>query len=175
MRTKKTQGTISTDLPVVTIDHDKEPAKSMPTFHFDAKAKINHVNIRKEGPENEKALAVDVKFQGRIDASICHFFDEKLRDFLFTDEVIARPMSMEPIAFRTQIEHCDLELLKKKFFDVTLKRFKIEPVDGGLVDLSFVATFNPSETEVAIIAEYVLDEVRVVAKPQPTLDLTIEK
>ncbi len=38
------------------------------------------------------------------------------------------------------------------------------------MELTFTASFQPLRDEVAIIAEYVTDEVRVVARPQPQLD-----
>ncbi len=142
----------------------------MNEFLFDGMAEIKHLNIRKEGPEEEKVLAVDVKFCGRTDAALCDFFDQELRDFLFTDEVIARPMRMEPIGFTNEIENCDLQLLDKYFTGVRLRKFKIVPKDGGEMELTFTASFQPLRDEVAIIAEYVTDEVRVVARPQPQLD-----
>jgi hypothetical protein len=142
----------------------------MNEFLFDGLAEIKHLNIRKEGPEDDKALAVDVKFCGRTDAALCAFFDPQLRDFLFTDEVIARPMMVEPIGFTNEIENCDLHLLEKTFTGVKLRKFKIVPKDGGQIELTFTASFMPLRDEVAILAEYVTDEIHVNARPQPQLD-----
>src|SRR5574343_1197014 len=138
----------------------------MNEFLFEGLAEIKHLNIRKEGPEEDKTLTVDIKFCGHTDAALCDFFDQQLREFLFTDEVIARPMQMEPIAFVNEIENCDLDLLDKRFTGVRLRKFKIAPKDGGLIELNFTASFQPMRDEVAIIAEYVTDEVLVVARPQ---------
>ena len=142
----------------------------MTEFLFSGYATINHLNIRKEGPEEEKELAVDVKFVGRTDASLCDFFDERLRDFLFQDETIARPMRMEPIGFTNEIERCDLELLDQRFTGVKLRKFKIVPKDGGEIELTFTASFQPLRDEVAVIAEFVTEAVQVIARPQPSLD-----
>ena len=142
----------------------------MNEFLFDGLAEIKHLNIRKEGPEDDKALAVDVKFCGRTDAALCDFFDPMLRDFLFTDEVIARPMMVEPIGFTNEIEACDLHLLEKTFTGVKLRKFKIVPKDDGQIELTFTVSFMPLRDEVAILAEYVTDEIHVTARPQPQLD-----
>lgn len=142
----------------------------MTEFLFDGYATINHLNIRKEGPEDCRELAVDVKFVGRTNASLCDFFDEQLRDFLFAEGDIARPMRMEPIGFTNEIEHCDLDLLDQRFTGVKLRKFKIVPKDGGDIELTFTASFMPMRDEVAVMAEMVTELVKVSARPQPQLD-----
>ncbi len=142
----------------------------MTEFQFDGEADIKHLNVRKEGPEDEKALAIDIKFEGKTDAALCDYFDAQLRDFLFTDGVIARPQMMEPVGFVNQIENCELTLLDQTFYGVKLHKFKVQPVDGGLIRLTFAASFKPTKNEVAILAEYVSEAVHVTCRPQPGLD-----
>lgn len=142
----------------------------MTEFQFDGDATIKHLNVRKEGPEDDKALAIDIKFEGKTDATLCDYFDPLLRDFLFTDGVIARPQMMEAVGFVNQIENCELTLLEQTFFGVKLHKFKVRPVDGGLIELTFAASFKPSKNEVAVIAEYVCEAVHVTCRPQPGLD-----
>lgn len=142
----------------------------MTEFEFTGAAKIKHLNIRKEGPEDDKALAIDIKFEGKTDAALCDFFDPQLRDFLFTDGVIARPQMMEPVGFINYLENCELELCGLHFYGAKLQKFKVRPIDGGLIELTFAASFKPSKNEVAIIAEFVAEEVEITCRPQPGLD-----
>ena len=142
----------------------------MTEFKFSGLADIKHMNVRKEGPVEEKTLAIDIKFEGKTDADLCDFFDPKLREFLFQDEVIARPQMMEPVGFINFLEHCELTILDQLFTDVKLHKFKLRPVDGGQIELTFSASFNPTKNEVAILAEYVSESVPVTCKPQPALD-----
>lgn len=51
----------------------------MDKFNYHGSAEIRHLNIRKEGPDDEKILAVDVKFQCTAPSTMFDFFDEGLR------------------------------------------------------------------------------------------------
>lgn len=147
----------------------------MSQFKFDGRAEIRNINIRKEGPEDDKVLAVDVKFLGRMDSTVLQSFDDRIKDFLFTDGVIVRNIMLRPIGFQNQIKNCELELLGKRIVGVKLHKFEVSPCDGGDVYLSFTATFDPTKDEVALISEFVLEEVKLIAKPQPGLDLVVDK
>lgn len=142
----------------------------MTEFIYKGLAQLRHLNVRKEGPEDDKTLVVDVKFRGRIDATLCSYFDEKLHDFLFTDGTIVRSPMMDAIGFSNSIEHCELEALEQRFYGVSLHKFKVRPIDGGQIELDFTATFMPDNSEVAVLAEYVLEEIRIEARPEPALN-----
>lgn len=54
----------------------EQAPSSLPSFAFSGLATILHLNIRKEGPDDEKVLAVDVKMQGTVNGDrACAFFD----------------------------------------------------------------------------------------------------
>lgn len=145
----------------------------MQTFQFAGPALIERLNIRKERKIAERILSVDVRFTGYThDASLCDFFDPMLRGFLFIDEVIARApaIKMRPIGFGIEVEHCDLDLLGRLFHDVRLRQFRVAGMDGGNIEIQFVASFAPSKDEIAVIAEYVKEEVPIQVRPQPQLD-----
>lgn len=55
----------------------------MNKFTFDGLANIQHLNTRKQGPEDDKELAVDIKLTTRTSMEVCDFFDEQLAEFLF--------------------------------------------------------------------------------------------
>lgn len=143
---------------------------AVPSFRFEGHAELQSLNIRKRGNDDEKVLVVDARFSGRAHADLCDYFDPLLRSFLFLDGVIARPRAMDPIGFCNVIEHCELRLLQRLFTDVQLRRFRIEPHDGGQIQLSFTATFRPSKDEVAVLAEFMDEDVHLVVQPEPELD-----
>ncbi len=78
-----------------------------PPFHVSGLAGIKHLNVRKEGPDDEKILAVDVKLEFKgVDRRLCAFFDEALEAFLWrgnTDALIARNVYMHPVAYANEI------------------------------------------------------------------------
>lgn len=143
---------------------------AVPSFRFEGHAELQSLNIRKRGNDDEKVLVVDARFSGRAHADLCDYFDPLLRSFLFLDGVIARPRAMDPIGFCNVIEHCELRLPQRLFTDVQLRHFRIEPHDGGQIQLSFTATFRPSKDEVAVLAEFMDEDVHLVVQPEPELD-----
>jgi hypothetical protein len=145
-------------------------SKDLPTFAFSGRATIQHLNIRKEGPDDEKILAVDVKLSGKADGlRLCPFFDAGLFDFLFDEAGIARNVMLEPIGFSNVIEGAELQIAGIDFDGAKLSKFKVSPKDGGVVVLTFSAAISPEGSDVAIISEYVADDVDVVARMAPGL------
>ncbi len=144
----------------------------VPKFSFRGLATIRHLNVRKEGQEGEKALAVDVKFEGVAVGELCHYFDERLHHLFFdvsASGAIARGAFLEPVGFRNELEDCLLTVEGIEFHGVKLKGFKLLPVDGGMVTLTFTASFQPTANEVAVLARKVADEVSVIAEQRPGL------
>ncbi len=145
---------------------------TLPRFKFAGYATIRHLNVRKEGQEGEKALAVDVKFEGVAVGELCHYFDERLHHLFFdvsASGAIARGAFLEPVGFRNELEDCLLTVEGIEFHGVKLKGFKLLPVDGGMVTLTFTASFQPTANEVAVLARKVADEVSVIAEQRPGL------
>lgn len=149
---------------------DQAP-NSLPSFAFSGLATILHLNIRKEGPDDEKVLAVDVKMQGTVYGDrACAYFDAGLYDFLFDESGIIRNPMLEPIGFANVIENVDMTIAGIDFASVKLQKFKLQAKkDGGQVMLTFSAAISPNGGDVAIISEYVADEVDVTARMAPGL------
>lgn len=130
----------------------------MEKFKFDASATLMHINTRKEGNEDDKALALDLKFTSRMQASTANFFGDNLASFLFLEDGTPRYKSMEDIGFKFELNNYCLNLHEQDYFGVTVKKFKLQAVNGGLVDLTFSVSFNPTSPIVALLAEF-LDEL----------------
>ncbi len=150
--------------------NSQEPSHSLPTFRFEGKAAVQHLNIRKEGPDDGKELAVDIKLSGKCDGrAMCAYFDPGLFDFLFDEAGIVRNEQIEPVGFATQLGDCTLQIEMTQFDGVRLSKFKIAPFDSGVVVLTFSAAVTPSKADVAALAGCVAEEVLVSARMQPGL------
>ena len=77
--------------------------QSRPPFKISGVATIKHLNVRKEGPEEEKILAVDVKLEfSKVDRRLCAYFDDALEAFLWrgdTNALIVRNGFLSPVAY----------------------------------------------------------------------------
>ena len=140
----------------------------MSKFRFKGMAQIAHLNTRKEGPDDEKELAVDVKLQLRADHGICQFFDEQLVEFLwFSDAAGAvRNPLMSPIGYDTELRDYRVDCAGTSHHGAKVKKFVITPRDGRLVQLSLQVSFKPTSNEVGVLAEYLQDEFEIVIEPE---------
>lgn len=141
----------------------------MKKFTFDALATVRHINPRKEGPEDDKNLALDIKLNGIVTDAIWDYFHEQIRNVLYTDAGAVKNIMMDSIAFSHSVKNCTLKMLGHTFHGAEIKNFKVRPKDGHLAELTFSATIEPSGTDIAMIAEYLQEEVPVVIEPQPDL------
>lgn len=138
----------------------------MNKFKFKGGVEIPHLNTRKEGQEEDKVLAADVKMTAILGRDILDFFEPALGDCLFIDGGIVRNVMMGPIQFHNQLEHYRLETFGSTFFGVTVKKFIIEPKDTNQIILTFQVSFKPSGDEIARLAEYLQDVVQIQLEPE---------
>jgi len=133
-----------------------------------ASATIKHINVRKEGPEDEKMTAFDLKLSGRVPAQLVDQLmcpDEESGRALaaFWDEDgIKRHMSLEGVGFYRRIEHAETEICGITLKDCTVKSFSFVIKDGFQADLTWSVSSKdwPSNT-LAILAEQLHEAVQV--------------
>lgn len=142
----------------------------MSKFEYKGKAEIKHLNVRKEGPDEEKSLAVDVKLQCITSADMFNFFHEGMRDVLFTDIGAVKNVFLDGLKFSNKIRNCELIILGQRYLGVGLSKFVLSPKDTNQAVLTFSVSISPSGDEVAQLAEYVMDEVDIEVIPSPELD-----
>lgn len=143
-------------------------------FKLYGTAEVLHLNARKEGPDDDKQLAVDVKLRAVTDRQAIHFFDDQLAGVLYTDIGAVRNPLIGPIPMKNEIEDYRMEVAGSVHYGVRLKKFSIEVIDDNRVAICFQASFKPSGDEVATMAEYLHDEIDVVIEPANNeLDLRI--
>ena len=159
----------------------KDPAAILATlkqtqpFAVSGMATIKHLNVRKEGPDDEKILALDVKLEIKgIDRRLCAYFDadDALESFLWrgnTDALIVRNGFLQPVQYANCISDADVTLGVEQFRSCEVKKFAIEPRDGGVLTLICTVSLFPIPTEISDIAKRLQDEVRIDIKGPPDL------
>lgn len=152
---------------------DEQQTPKRPRFRLDGVATIKHLNVRKEGPEDEKILAVDIKLEfSKIDRSICDYFDEALSAFLWRHEtsgLIARNLFLNPVSYMNEISSASVSIEGHLFYGCEVKKFSISPRDGGLIDLVCSVSIYPNSSDVADLAKRVQDGASVQIEGPPDL------
>lgn len=142
-------------------------------FSYTGDVTISHINARKEGPDDDKVLAVDLKLALVTSSSIFALFDEKLQVFLFTDIGAVRNTMIGAIPFGFELEDYRLEAVGGTFFGVRVKKFTVAPKDNFQAEVSFQVSFKPSGDEVARMAEFLQEDMEISLQPtNEELDLS---
>jgi len=150
-----------------------EQATNQPPFKVAGMATIKHLNVRKEGPDDEKILAVDVKLEiKQLDRRLCGYFDEALEAFLWrgeTDALIARNAYLYPVCYGNEISGASVVIGSNSYAGCDVKKFAIEPHDGGVITLVCSVALYPNASEVSDLAKMVQDDVSVSIEGPPDL------
>lgn len=153
--------------------NEPEEETNRPPFKVAGLATIKHLNVRKEGPEDEKILAVDVKIEfHQISKNICNYFDEALINFLWmgsSDALMVRNLFLEPLKYCTEITDAIVTIDDKEFHGCRLGKFCIQPRESGYVDLVLSKAMYPSASEVSRLANLVQDGAQISIETQPDL------
>lgn len=148
----------------------------MSKFSYKGKVEILHLNTRKEGPDDEKVLAADVKLRAVMPRTVLDFFEPTLGECLFLKDGAVRNVMMGPVDFRNELLRYQMGVLGRTVNGVTVKKFVIEPKDVNLVVLTFSVSFQPTGNEIATLAEYLADMIDLdLAPADGELDLGDKK
>jgi hypothetical protein len=135
-------------------------------FSFKGGGAITSLNTRKEGPEEEKVLAIDVKFLVEVDIADVLVLDPSLMDFLYFSNGAVRNTMLGPITFLYEIENYRLDIAGSSHYSVRVKKISLEPKDIWRAKLAFQVSFKPSGDEVATIAECLQDYIEFELAPE---------
>lgn len=142
-------------------------------FQYTGLAEITHINTRKEGPEDDKQLAVDLKLKVIASASILAYFDDNLSDFFHTEQGVVRNIMIGAIPMLHELDDYRMESMGGTHFGVKLKKFLLEAKDSAQVVITFQASFKPSGDEVARMAEFLQNNIQIHLEPaNGELDIT---
>lgn len=134
-------------------------------FKFSGKVQITHLNTRKEGPDEDKELALDIKCEALADRDVCDFFEPALANFLFIEGGAVRNLMLQPVEFGNELENYRLEIAGSTHYGCRVKKFRLKPKDADQIMLTFQVSFKPSGDEEARIAEFLQDEMDVDLQP----------
>jgi hypothetical protein len=142
-------------------------------FKIDSLATIKALNIRKEGEDDEKIVAVDVKLEfKKVDRRLCAYFDSAIEEFLWrgeTDALMVRNAFLKPLAYVNSIKDATIVIGTHEYSGCDVGKFQIEPQDGGVITLTCSATVNPNEADIADLAKAVQDDTQVSIEGPPDL------
>jgi hypothetical protein len=143
-----------------------------PPFKLSGTATIKHLNVRKEGDDDNKILAVDIKMEvSKVDYRLCGFFDDALASFLWrgdTESMIARNTKLAPVAYDHEVKLANIDIDGMSFVG-DAKKFQMQAKDGGVMTLTLSVTVTPSQHEVAKLAKLVQEGCRLSIEGQPDL------
>jgi hypothetical protein len=133
---------------------------------------LTHINARKEGPSDEKTLAIDIKFAAQCTAEHLAYFGDTLRHFLFDGEGNVRMPNLDTVKLKGEMRHMCLMVNEGIVIeDAKLDKFKVDAQDGERVELGFTAHFTPAGRQVAMLAELLGESVTIIVLPQAELPL----
>lgn len=138
----------------------------MNKFAYSGFAEILHINARKEGPDDDKVLAADVKMRAVCPRAMLDCFEPSLGDAVFTNIGAVKNVMLGPLTFQHEMEHYRLAFFDSTMMGCRVKRFSLEPKDTNLVVLTFQVSFQPNGDEVAKLAEYLQDEIEIRLEPE---------
>ena len=157
-----------------------------------ANAKIANVNPRAEKHGEENKLAADIKIELQLHNSALDSFDDKLRKALFRkpgkgeqqdlidkDALTAVQFPrVGEISWDEEFPGYDLEIgsglgLAEPLFvsDVTLKKFRFGPLEGGSVNVSFNVICHPSADEIGQLCTLIQSDAEITLTPPAKQEL----
>jgi len=141
-----------------------------PTFGMiNQRAKLLHINLRKEGEEENRVPACDLKFEVTTDASLLGYFSDTLRNMLYLPDGSVRYLFMGPVSWGAEIRNLILDIrvpwqsLPIEMRQVKLKKFLFEPQANWAMKMTFSAQAHMAYAEgiADTLHRALLDDVRL--------------
>jgi hypothetical protein len=146
---------------------------TVPQFKATGIATLKNLNVRKENHRDKKVLAVDLKLQFKsLPQELCDFFDVALLDFFWRADMSVRNIFVEPVSYDVELENCSVHVGGTTYHGATVKRFTLEPLDGGRIKLDCHVILHPgdsAESEVSDLAWLVQEDEHATIEGPPDL------
>lgn len=129
------------------------------------KCSVVNVNNRKETHGEEQVLAIDVKVAVSGTPKLLDDFDTGMRPcFFLTDEGkenYPRFPEITSFSWGRTFEDATIKLGEDEFKEVKLKGFVFECREGGVVEVTFTASWLPNPDDVGPLAELIKEDTNV--------------
>lgn len=151
------------------------------SFELEGSASLLQLNARKEGPEDHKVLATDLKLRIVTSNDILLSFHPQLRLMLFDKDGEPRFTRLGTVSWDQEFQQMALEMNAPlvdrvlKFSDVKLRKFTFEARKAGQVDLVFQATVKPDKGEFDILGQVLCADYTGIKIFGRQADLFVEK
>ena len=139
----------------------------------DSVCSLKHINARKEGSEDDKELAVDLKIEiDEAAVDVLPQFDPTLRGFMFNKDAVRYPQ-MGAIKWSGEHVNMEIELCGFVFKEARISKFEIEPyieprgqdtddyTDFQRIRLTLSCSFKPQGSEIASMAELLGEDTKI--------------
>jgi hypothetical protein len=136
-------------------------------FKFSGKAEITHLSTRKDGGDEDRVLAADVKLRlANVPLADVLCFDEKLGEFLFLEGGAVRNCNLGPLSIIATLRNYSMQIAgRSSNVGVELKKISLAPKDSEVFTVALTVSFQPEADEIAVLAEYLQDEIDLTLAP----------
>lgn len=145
-------------------------------------ATINHLNIRSQGNDDQKIIAIDVSLSGMVSARalmpvVGVDAEEDIIDSFWCynqegGEYSPKLLGVEQITTWGIFDNHQLRIGRHSAY-ATVKKIKFKPQANLESDVSLVATIdNPDDALINHLVDHIKDDVQAEIKAPPELDLT---
>lgn len=130
-------------------------------MQFTKLATLTHLNLRAEG-KDDKALVADVKFATTLQADDLIEFHPNLVGMLWDSTGYPRFRSIiEAVKLKSELLHHDVKAQNIPVRDARLHKFHVEPLPMHSAAVEFTATFYPGGQVVAMLSEFIAQQVEL--------------
>lgn len=138
-------------------------------FQLRGGAHVRHINIRKEGDDDERTLKVDLKLEARTGMELPDYLDSGLRHFLWSAAGIVRNPMLKAVGFTGEVPGVGGEICGLQVSGAKAHKFAVEPRDSLEAIVTLTLTWHPASDDVAVIAEHIGELVPVDLRADPDL------
>ena len=153
----------------------------MNNLEIETLAQVIHLNARKEGPNENKVPALDVKMRGEIPIRTAallmgvedhHSLQSALWDQTHED-VPRRFIMLDEIKLAGEVWGVLVEMMGMRIPNTKIKKFSLFPMDGMTIELCWqTSVTEPPSKLLPVLAEYLGEDIKVrLFKEQQELDL----
>lgn len=135
---------------------------------INTRAEITHLNLRKQGPDDNRVLAIDIKFTGARGTPelLKHLLGlndaEEIKAVLWDEKAMPRFPGIESITPKNIIEGCTVAFGGITLENCDARKFHITPGEDHIIKIDFsVSAVRPPEAAMRRIPDLISEEVTV--------------